>query len=311
MPSLNVAPYIRECIESVIHQELQEIEIICVDAGSTDGTVEVLQEYAAQDQRIQLLHSDQKSYGHQMNMGFEAATGEYIGIVETDDFISRDMYYKLYSAAVNADFPDVVKSPYYNVNPPDDIEGPLALVRFIDAKTGDVFPLSEHFELICDHPSIWSCIYKKRFLDDKQIRMMECPGAAWVDNPFLYRTLCEAERICWVDEPFYYYRRTNPNASSFLKDCSIPMARINDIKDYMEENYPNDRLLEKHLFFRTLIYIERVMESPYLTDENKQQIKATVKRFHPYIVARVFLGRRYRLFRWKCKNSLRKIKHYS
>ena len=85
MPSLNVAPYIRQCMESVIGQTLQEIEILCIDAGSADGTAEVLREYAGKDPRVTLLHSDVKSYGHQINMGLENATGEYIGIVETDD----------------------------------------------------------------------------------------------------------------------------------------------------------------------------------------------------------------------------------
>ena len=90
MPSLNVVSYIRECIESVVNQTLKDIEIICVDAGSTDGTLEVLEEYTAKDNRIKLLHSDKKSYGYQMNMGIDAATGEYIGIVETDDYIVCD-----------------------------------------------------------------------------------------------------------------------------------------------------------------------------------------------------------------------------
>ena len=63
MPSLNVAPYVRECIESVLGQTLREIEIICVDAGSTDGTLEILREYAEKDSRITLIVSDKKSYG--------------------------------------------------------------------------------------------------------------------------------------------------------------------------------------------------------------------------------------------------------
>ena len=83
MPSLNVGRFIRECIASVSKQTLEDIEIICVDAGSTDGTLELL-EYAAQlDHRIQVVRSDKKSYGYQMNLGLDAARGEYIGIVET------------------------------------------------------------------------------------------------------------------------------------------------------------------------------------------------------------------------------------
>ena len=78
MPSLNVAPYITECMESVIHQTLQDLEILCVDAGSTDGTWEILEEYSKRDGRIRLIRSPQKSYGYQMNLGIREAVGRKI-----------------------------------------------------------------------------------------------------------------------------------------------------------------------------------------------------------------------------------------
>ena len=96
MPSLNVVQYIDECIQSVINQTLKEIEIICVDAGSTDGTYEKLLKYAELDSRIRIIVSDVKSYGKQINTGIQQAKGKYIGIVETDDFIDSNMYEQLY-----------------------------------------------------------------------------------------------------------------------------------------------------------------------------------------------------------------------
>ena len=76
LPSLNVVDYISECIESVLTQTLSEIEIICVDAASSDGTYETLEKYAKQDSRIKLLHSEKKSYGKQVNMGLSIAEGK-------------------------------------------------------------------------------------------------------------------------------------------------------------------------------------------------------------------------------------------
>lgn len=84
---LNAADYIKECLESVIHQTLQELEIICVDAGSTDGTREILEEYAQNDPRIKLIHSKVKSYRYQVNFGISMASGKYIGIVELKEFV--------------------------------------------------------------------------------------------------------------------------------------------------------------------------------------------------------------------------------
>ena len=71
MPSLNVVKYIDECIQSVLNQSLKEIEIICVDAGSTDGTYERLKEYETNDSRVRVILSDKRSYGYQVNLGIK------------------------------------------------------------------------------------------------------------------------------------------------------------------------------------------------------------------------------------------------
>lgn len=95
MPSLNVKEFMEECISSVMNQSLKNIEIICVDAGSTDGTLEIINKCAQDDSRIKVFHSDKKSYGYQMNLGISKAQGDYIGIVETDDFIDEKLNEKV------------------------------------------------------------------------------------------------------------------------------------------------------------------------------------------------------------------------
>jgi len=99
MPCLNMEKYIRECVESVLFQTLRDIEVLIIDAGSTDGTIEIIKEYSAKDNRVCLIHSEKKSYGYQVNMGISLARGEYVGIVDTDDFIAPDMYENLYNTA--------------------------------------------------------------------------------------------------------------------------------------------------------------------------------------------------------------------
>lgn len=100
------------CMDSVLGQTLRDIEILCVDAGSTDGTAEILREYAERDPRVTVLLSDRKSYGYQMNLGMDAAKGKYMGIVETDDWAEPDMFETLFAAA-EADRLDVAKAGYY------------------------------------------------------------------------------------------------------------------------------------------------------------------------------------------------------
>ena len=111
LPSYNVGHYIDECLQSVINQSLLDIEIICVDADSVDGTKEIIGSYLS-DSRIKLVTSQKKSYGYQVNLGMSLARGEYVSIVETDDFIAADMLEKLYSIAKKEDA-DIVKCGYY------------------------------------------------------------------------------------------------------------------------------------------------------------------------------------------------------
>lgn len=105
MPACNVEKFLRECMDSVVNQTLEDIEIICIDDGSKDATGDILDEYAEKDSRIKVIHKPNSGYGHSMNVGIDNATGEYIGIVETDDFADLNMFEELYAVAkrCNAD----------------------------------------------------------------------------------------------------------------------------------------------------------------------------------------------------------------
>ena len=114
MPSLNVVDYIDECIQSALHQTIRKKEILCIDAGSTDGTWEKLQDYAKNPEYagiMKVIHSEKRSYGYQVNLGIRQAQGEYVAILETDDFIDLNMYQELYDCAT-AHHAEVVKADF-------------------------------------------------------------------------------------------------------------------------------------------------------------------------------------------------------
>lgn len=211
MPSLNVANYIRECIESVIKQSLNDIEIICVDAGSTDGTWEILQEYARADSRIRLIHSDRKSYGYQMNLGLAAAKGKYIGIVETDDYAAVDMFETLYLAAEShqADF---VKSNYYWYTTKPSVQN-KPFNNLAKCKKEAVFCPLEDKTIFTVTPSIWSGIYSRQILFENNIQFNETPGASYQDTSFHFMVCTVSKRCYLLDQYFLHYRRDNENSS--------------------------------------------------------------------------------------------------
>ena len=112
IPTYNVEAYLVECMESVVRQTLKDVEIICINDGSTDGSLKILQSYAKKDERIVIVDKENGGYGMAMNIGIERATGEYIGIVEPDDFVPLSMYEDLYEIASKNQL-DFVKADFY------------------------------------------------------------------------------------------------------------------------------------------------------------------------------------------------------
>lgn len=214
IPTYNVEPYLRECMESITHQTLKDIEIICINDGSTDNSLKILKEYADKDNRIILIDKENGGYGIGMNMGYDRATGEYIGILEPDDHVPVNMYGDLYEIARKNDL-DFVKADFYRFSREEN--GNMYLWYNHLSKNPDdynkVFNPSKTPSAIRFIMNTWSGIYRKEFLDEYGIRHHETPGASFQDNGFYFQTFAFAKRAMIVDKPYYMNRRDNPNSS--------------------------------------------------------------------------------------------------
>lgn len=215
MPSLNVGEFISECIESVINQTIADIEIICVDAGSTDGTLEILREYEQKYSKIKVLLSDKKSYGYQVNLGFSQANGEYLAIVETDDYIRKDMFEKLYETAKENDL-DYVKANYAKFKD----EGKSRTFQHMNIVENDFY--YDRVLWAGDEPSVfngsiypWAGIYKRSLIVDNNVKLNETPGASYQDNGFCFQIYAYGKRGYFVRDEFYFLRRDEQDASYY------------------------------------------------------------------------------------------------
>lgn len=212
MPAFNVQTFLAECMDSVIGQTLKDIEIICVDDGSTDSTVEILDNYAGRDQRIKVIHKENTGYGNSMNIGLEAATGEYVGIIETDDFAEKDMFEKLYETAKKHNA-DVVKSNYYTY-----VSRPQPTSTFFEVlepfhNYDNVFCPLDFQEVFRVRPCIWSGLYRRAMLEENQVRFSETPGASYQDTAFAFKVWTSAARVVLLKEAYLHYRTDNANSS--------------------------------------------------------------------------------------------------
>lgn len=248
MPSLNVKKYIKRCMESVVNQTLEDIEILAIDAGSQDGTLEILHEYEQADKRIRVILSEKKSYGYQINRGIYEAQGEYIAIVETDDQVARDMLEVLYQPAKDNDL-DYVKGDFALWF---ELENNLSWTRNMR-----VYPICEEMYNRIIRPSddldvflrdiyLWRGIYRRQFLLDKNIFLNETNGAAFQDQGFLFQTIKEANSAMYIRDIVYYYRQNNEGSSIYN-----PKAY-----DYLLGEYPyvKECLLKKGQFDRSMEY---------------------------------------------------------
>ncbi|MGP1586940.1 MAG: glycosyltransferase [Treponemataceae bacterium] len=217
VPCYNVDKYIHQCLDSIVNQTLKDIEIICVNDGSKDNTLSILQEYQKKDDRIIIIDQPNAGYGVAMNKGFEATTGEYIGIVESDDFIEKNMFEELYTDAKKNNL-DIIKSCFYlywsnsNINKKLNITNKLTKNKIINPKSY----FKRHLDA-CDffsiQPSIWSAIYKKDFIEKNTIRFNETPGASYQDASFNFMVYALAEKTKLVEKYYLHYRQDNEQSS--------------------------------------------------------------------------------------------------
>ena len=264
VPVYNAREYLSEALDSLISQTLRDIEIICINDGSTDDSHDTLLSYSSQDERIVVINRENAGYGSAMNLGIEEASGEYIGILEPDDFVDCQMFEELYNASFlegERSRADVVKSSFYYFTEKSSYRPALinepSLVKQMPSQTCQCV-YEDYRCLLKEHPAIWSGIYRKQFLLDKGIRFVEPPGAGWADNPFIFETLCQAEVFVWVPNAYYYYRCSNEEASSYLSDYNIPLDRLRDILDFLERAEITDQQtwdLVNHRVFNYLFSI--------------------------------------------------------
>lgn len=245
LPIYNTEEYLYEAMESVVNQTLKEIEIICVNDGSTDNSLNIIKEYSSNDSRIKVIDGPNGGYGKAMNKGLNAATGEYIGILEPDDYVSLDMFEKLYDCA-KANALDFVKADFYRFKTDEDGSKHLNYNRICKLNNdiyNKVVNTSEDLSTFLFIMNTWSGIYSRSFLENNKIRHNETPGASYQDNGFWFQTFCLAERSMFIDVPLYRNRRDNPNSSmSNPKKVYCTIEEYNFIRSFLEKH----DILEKY-----------------------------------------------------------------
>ena len=246
-PIYNVAQYLPQCLESLKAQTLQDIEFICINDGSTDNSLEILKAYAENDNRFVIIDKQNSGYGASMNKGLEAARGEYIGIVESDDFIDADAFELLYGIANLNNKPDIVKANHYQHN---ELSGDTFIENYKEELCDKVLsPVEEPgIKVINSIPAIWAAIYRSDFLRGNDIKFLETPGASFQDTGFVFKSWLAANAFVLCYAAFLHYRVDN--ASSSVKNPSKVFNvcdEFEDIEKFLDQRPDRKTILLPHL----------------------------------------------------------------
>lgn len=223
VPIYGVVKYLHQCVDSILEQTLKDIEVILVDDGSKDKCPQIVDEYAKKDKRVVAIHQPNGGYGRAVNHGIEVATGEYIGIIESDDWIEPTMYEKMYANAKKLNT-DITKCGFYSYNslkvPEEQNKIWKSKYQDLDKAPEGVFSVKEYPLIIAFHASIWANLYRTDFIKGQKV--IETRSASYQDFPFMIEAMCRAKRISVVKEALvHYHMEEGQNSSTIRRDARL------------------------------------------------------------------------------------------
>ena len=256
IPVYNSEKYLKECLTSVINQTLKDIEIICVNDGSTDNSLKILEEFGAQDSRLRIINQENQGQGYARNAGLEAAKGDYVGFIDSDDYISPDFYKKLYS--YKSDIVLTTKRRYLE-------NGKL---RNKDFKVRD------KNSLIIKNANIYNKIYRKDFLIKNNIKFYGKTNPA-EDNYFSVKAILNADSIKIIKGGTYYYRVVE--GSTIHKKFTSKDFIILDIMKEIKGFAPDLHIIDSKINLELNSFYKR------LDEDLKPEFKSKVEKLFPNV----------------------------
>lgn len=261
MPCYKIEKYLPECIESVLEQDYKNIEIIPVDDGSPDKSGQIIDEYAKRDSRIKPIHQVNCGYGNAVNNGMKIATGKYIAIVETDDYIETDMISTLvrYAEYFKADVVKAGFTKHYADGRIEKITPPFPFYKDYE----DVYPEASN-DLMLMESSIWAALYNLDFLKKNEIKMMETKGAAYQDSVFKFMVYASTDSVIVIPKSVYNYRVMTSNSSSkSTKNWDAQFTNYALLKEWLIKHNKFDNFVYAyylHGYFDFLFHYGRISD---------------------------------------------------
>lgn len=258
VPIYNTAQYLPECLESIMAQSMKEIEIVCVDDGSTDDTPQVLARYASRDKRIKIIHKENGGLVSARKVGVMAACGEYVAFVDSDDWIEADMYEELYQLASQYTV-DMVTCGFflegnYTTTHMDTVsQGLFTGAALSEVRDKTIYDLERHTSGI--KASLCYKLFKRELIQNAQCKIPDEITMA-EDKMCLLTVLLDCSSVYVYHKPFYHYRiRTNSIVHTGSEEY---LLKVYAVYKYLKKLYCH-RLFTESMRRQAEIYITELL----------------------------------------------------
>lgn len=284
IPVYNAANFIRECLEGVLRQTLSDIEVICVDDGSTDASLEILREFEEKDGRVRVISQTNQYAGVARNNGLLDAKGEYIIFLDSDDLFEATMLEEAYSqaSATNSDICVWGAKYYYETS--GRYENAYVYLKE-DLIPEEDYIIPAEYDRLFDFSSSapWNKLFKREFLEaHRDIQFMDTKR--FNDIYFVFCMLAQANKISVIRKSLVYYRQSDNSLQASreesIEDCIISLRKV---KDYLK----NNSLYDVHK--KSLLVYELLTEIYLLKDCHSEELKQMI---YEYIQKEVLGGRK-------------------
>ncbi|WP_370470399.1 glycosyltransferase [Snodgrassella alvi] len=242
VPVYNVEKYLYTCLESIKNQSFTDFEVFCINDGSTDDSLKIINQFVKLDKRFKLINKKNSGYGHTINLGLNQCFGKYIAIIESDDYIEHNMMNKLFDLAEKYSL-DVARCNYYKFSDKNRKKEDLSYI--IADKV--IKPL-DYPQIFYQAPAIWANLYNCDFLKKNKIFFLETAGAAYQDVSFAFKVNALCEKLMFIDQPLLNYRIDNINSSVNSKDkVNCVCDEYKEILNFLKQNPTIYKRIKFHL----------------------------------------------------------------
>ena len=288
VPVYNVEKYLRNCLNTILNQTFANIEIICVNDGSEDKSRQILEEYKNRDSRIKIVDKENGGLSSARNAGMKVATGDYYAFIDSDDWIDKTMFEKMYKniTELNSDIAICA------VNLFDDSKSQIieadeyfSLKFFDESFDNRAFSYKDTKPFLMDVCVMaWNKLYKRSFIEKCQAKFPD--GLIFEDGPFFFSIFFKTQRVSIVREFLYFYRinrigsivqKGGRQFLDIVDVVNLMYEKIKDIPDYEDVKY---------IFFKKKVedfisrldninpkykreYVEKIRKESILTDYEK------------------------------------------